>query len=69
LSPGGTLLYATCSIFRAEGDALIAGFVSRHVDARRVGALDGLPSGYLLPGSGPGFDQDGFFYGLIEKQP
>jgi hypothetical protein len=29
----------------------------------------GLPCGYLLPGSGPGVDQDGFFYGLIEKQP
>ena len=50
-----------CPVLRDLSDEML--------DARRVGAPDGLPSGYLLPGSGPGFDQDGFFYGLIEKQP
>lgn len=69
LRPGGTLLYATCSIFRVEGDALIASFMSRHPDARPGSVPQGLPCGYLLPGSGSGVDQDGFFYGLIEKQP
>ena len=69
LRPGGTLLYATCSIFRAEGDALITGFASRQAGARLLDSPAGMPCGYLLPGSGPGFDQDGFYYSLIEKQP
>jgi 16S rRNA (cytosine967-C5)-methyltransferase len=68
LRPGGTLLYATCSIFRAEGDALITGFASRQAGARLLDSPAGMPCGYLLPGSGPGFDQDGFYYRLIEKQ-
>jgi len=72
LAPGGRMLYATCSVFRAENDARIAAFTAEHGDALRetltfapeVGARDGqlLPS---LPGAG--HNQDGFFYALLGK--
>ena len=71
LAPGGRLLYATCSVFRAEGEQRVQAFVARHTDA----AL--LPSpGHLLPGKAGGaaplgdnggFD-DGFFYALLHKR-
>ena len=71
--PGGRLLYCTCSVFRAEGDAQIQAFLARNSDARA------LPSpGPLLPVGGeksPGLpdnlsgDQDGFFYALLSKAP
>ena len=32
LKPGGTLVYATCSLERAEGEDQIAGFLQRHRD-------------------------------------
>jgi len=45
LKEGGRLLYCTCSVFKAEGDQQVAGFLSRHEDALA------LPSpGHLLPG-------------------
>jgi 16S rRNA (cytosine967-C5)-methyltransferase len=69
---GGRLLYATCSVFRAENDAQVAAFLAREPDALResltfapeVAARDGqlLPS---LPGTG--HNQDGFFYALLGK--
>ncbi|MDU6079818.1 MAG: 16S rRNA (cytosine(967)-C(5))-methyltransferase RsmB, partial [Pantoea sp.] len=34
LKPGGTLLYATCSVLPDENEAQIAAFLSRHADAR-----------------------------------
>lgn len=71
LQPGGRLLYCTCSVFRAEGDAQVQAFLARNTQARL------LPSpGHLLPGSAlngaglpenPGRDHDGFFYALFEK--
>jgi 16S rRNA (cytosine967-C5)-methyltransferase len=72
LRPGGRLLYATCSVFRAEGDGQIETFVARNTDARRR------PSpGHLLPQSGADGglfpdnakgDHDGFYYALLEKR-
>lgn len=45
LAPGGVLLYATCSIFREEGEDQIRAFV------RRCGNVVRLPApGHLLPG-------------------
>jgi 16S rRNA (cytosine967-C5)-methyltransferase len=64
LAPGGRLLYCTCSVFRAEGDAQVQAFVARNTGARL------LPSpGHLLPGlpDNPGQDHDGFFYALFQK--
>ena len=65
LKPGGRLLYATCSLFRAEGAHQIDAFLQRHCDSnpQRVpaspGHLPGLPDN---PGSPAG---DGFFYALL----
>lgn len=74
LVPGGRLLYATCSVFKAEGEEQIDAFLQRHTDAGRV--LDPVAPGHLLPlpdnalqPVGPLLDAtaDGFFYALIEK--
>jgi 16S rRNA (cytosine967-C5)-methyltransferase len=71
LAPGGRMLYCTCSVFRAEGEAQIQTFVAHNKDA----VLRPAP-GHLLPQSGanrdavpdnPESDHDGFFYALLEK--
>ena len=74
LKPGGRLVYATCSIFRAEGQQRIDAFLQRlPVGSAR---LDPSSPGHLLPlpdnpGAGalaaPRMPQDGFFYALIHK--
>jgi 16S rRNA (cytosine967-C5)-methyltransferase len=71
LKPGGRVLYATCSVFKAEGCDQVAAFLARNTQAKM------LPSpGHLLPGGGtadaastdnPLRDHDGFFYALLEK--
>jgi len=72
LAPGGRLLYATCSIFRDEGEHRIDAFL------QRLGAgaarLDPRSPGHLLPladnreeGARAEPVADGFFYALIEK--
>ena len=75
LRPGGRLLYATCSIFRAEGEQVIDAFLQR---AGAAGPrLDPASPGHLLPlpdnpdagatlASGAAAD-DGFFYALLHK--
>ena len=78
LKPGGKLLYATCSVFRAEGQDIIEPFLKRHTDARELALADGPASAagtdcrgpglQLLPVSTPSEDHDGFFYCLIEKR-
>ena len=73
VKPGGRLLYCTCSVFRAEGDAQVQTFLANNTDAQL------LPSpGHLIPTTGdkagavpdnsPG-DHDGFFYALLQKSP
>ncbi|GAB4404010.1 MAG: 16S rRNA (cytosine(967)-C(5))-methyltransferase RsmB [Rhodoferax sp.] len=73
LRPGGRLLFATCSVFRAEGEDRIAAFVSNNADAQRLSA-----PGHLLPldvtdpgrpSENPEHDHDGFFYALLHKAP
>jgi 16S rRNA (cytosine967-C5)-methyltransferase len=71
LKPGGRLLYATCSIFRAEGAEQIDAFLQRlGPDAARV---DPAAPGHLLPlADNRGEDPDaaladGFFYALLHK--
>ena len=71
LKPGGCLLYATCSVFRAEGADQVQAFLERHTNAVHR------PSpGHLLPGSAapagefndnPLGGYDGFFYTRIDK--
>lgn len=73
LKPGGRLVYATCSVFRAEGDEQIRAFLVHHTDA-----LQQPSPGHLLPGlaapSGEFNDNrlggyDGFFYARLDKAP
>ena len=73
LAPGGKLLYATCSVFKAENDVRIDEFTGRQPDALRetLNLPDGIAhrGGQLLPpASGAGHNQDGFFYALLRKR-
>jgi 16S rRNA (cytosine967-C5)-methyltransferase len=73
LKPGGRLVYATCSVFRAESQAQADAFLQRHPEALAQTAPG--VTGHLLPlahnGSAvaaPGAGVlDGFFYALILK--
>ncbi|RVT52374.1 16S rRNA (cytosine(967)-C(5))-methyltransferase RsmB [Rubrivivax albus] len=66
LAPGGRLLYATCSVFKAEGSQQIDAFLQRH-GAEEV-TRDPTAPGHLLSladnGAAP---EDGFFYALLHK--
>ena len=70
LAEGGRLLYATCSVFHAEGQSQIDAFLQRRGPA--AARLDPASPGHLLPlpdngpaGSAP--SGDGFFYALLHK--
>ena len=83
LAPGGRLLYATCSVFKAEGEQQIDAFLQRLPAG--AAQLDPAAPGHLLnsrdnaagasaapaaPAAPPGTNpllQDGFFYALIHK--
>jgi 16S rRNA (cytosine967-C5)-methyltransferase len=72
LAHGGKLLYATCSVFKAENDARIVDFVGRHPDALRetiTFPADAVHiGGQLLPSASAAVhNQDGFFYALLRK--
>ena len=69
LKPGGRLLYATCSLLRAENEATIQAFLATHADARPLPLS--LPVGQaaavgwqVLPGDG---DLDGMYYAALQK--
>ncbi len=70
LAPGGRLVYATCSVLRAEGAEVIDGWLADHPEARA--ATPDLPVGraagagwQLLPGDG---GLDGMFYARLVNQ-
>jgi 16S rRNA (cytosine967-C5)-methyltransferase len=72
LKPGGRLVYATCSIFKAEGQAQVDAFLQRRPDARLI-PVQGF-TGHLLPladnaaqAGGGASMVDGFFYALLLK--
>jgi 16S rRNA (cytosine967-C5)-methyltransferase len=65
LAPGGTLLYATCSIFDEENEGQVRAFLARHPsDAERCPLAEPLSDGVLLPDA----DHDGFYYALLRKR-
>ena len=83
LKPGGWLLYATCSVFRTEGEHQIDAFLQRrggsgvHLDGRSPGHLLPLPDNGSTAASSPGGGADmgshgvadGFYYALLRKEP
>lgn len=76
LRPGGRLLYATCSLFKAEGRARIDAFLQR--PEPRQPLLDPASPGHLhpladnpsqRPAQPHGGVGDGFYYALLHKPP
>jgi 16S rRNA (cytosine967-C5)-methyltransferase len=70
LKPGGTLLYATCSILSVENSDNIAAFLSEQSDAQLepMELSTGIDTGFgwqLFPQAN---GHDGFFYALLKKQ-
>ncbi len=75
LAEGGRLLYATCSVFAAENDAVTSDFVESTTDATENRMLQNnnihdvmrlKPCGYqVLPGTA---GMDGFYYACLEKR-
>ena len=71
VKPGGLLLYSTCTLVRAENEAVVAAFLEEHKEFT-VEALPGIPpfsessSGMLtlVPGQ---YDTDGFFICRLRK--
>ena len=76
LKPGGRMVYATCSVFMAEGRDRIDAFLQRPeadsalLDAASPGHLPPLlDNPPVLPGSPASVSGDGFYYALIHRLP
>lgn len=69
LAAGGSLLYATCSVLRAENEGVLSGFLATHADARARALPDTLGrragEGRQNPPGSRGMD--GFYYAVVEK--
>ena len=69
LKPGGTMLYATCSVLKSENDQVVARFLDHCEDAESRHLLvdwgaETEHGRQLLPGQ---FNTDGFYYALLCK--
>ncbi len=72
LSPGGRMVYCTCSLFLAEGSNQVQTFLTHNTDALLLPSV-----GHLIPQNGAFFegvpdnqasDCDGFYYALFQKR-
>ncbi|HEY1588950.1 MAG TPA: 16S rRNA (cytosine(967)-C(5))-methyltransferase RsmB, partial [Rhodanobacter sp.] len=71
LARGGRLVYITCSVLRAENEAIVSELLAAQPDAQAVAFT--LPVGHaasvgwqILPGDG---DLDGMYYAVLQKRP
>ncbi|PSW11719.1 16S rRNA (cytosine(967)-C(5))-methyltransferase RsmB [Photobacterium sanctipauli] len=64
LKPGGTLVYATCSITPQENRDQVKAFLARTADAVLIGSEHDNPGRQILPGE---HDMDGFYYAVVKK--
>ncbi|WP_195707006.1 16S rRNA (cytosine(967)-C(5))-methyltransferase RsmB [Vibrio metoecus] len=65
LKPGGTLVYATCSITPQENCLQVKAFLERTPEASLVGSDPAQPGRQILPGEE---SMDGFYYAVLSKQ-
>ncbi len=69
LKPGGTLLYATCSVLKAENEFQIANFLNDHDDASEIKIdLDWGIKTSIGRQQLPSHEFDGFYYAKLQKQ-
>ena len=64
LKPGGTLVYATCSITPQENKEQVKAFLTRTADAQLEGSDAENPGRQILPGEE---GMDGFYYAILKK--
>ncbi|OOE33963.1 16S rRNA (cytosine(967)-C(5))-methyltransferase [Salinivibrio kushneri] len=64
LAPGGTLVYATCSVLPDENREQIRAFLAREPSAILRTGTQTQPGRQILPGED---DMDGFYYACLEK--
>lgn len=68
LAPGGVLLYATCSILRAEGEDVVRQFLAAQADAREAVIEAGWGERCAVGRRiAPGGDFDGFYYARLQR--
>ena len=69
LKPGGTLLYATCSVLKVENEIQISQFLQDHQDAKEVTIdLDWGIKASVGRQQLPSHEFDGFYYAKLQKQ-
>ena len=69
LKPGGTLLYATCSVLKVENEIQIRQFLQDHQDAKEVTIdLDWGIKASVGRQQLPSHEFDGFYYAKLQKQ-
>jgi len=65
LKPGGTLVYATCSITPQENSLQVKAFLQRTPNASLIDSDPSQPGRQILPGEQA---MDGFYYAVLKKQ-